>query len=87
MPTNPSAVNPFSDSQLEALRQAARILSIQKLNPTPPVAHPDETRTTDCPGCGLPSPITFKYGGPMADCRLCGYGWAVDHAPTRAKRP
>ncbi|MGE7387491.1 hypothetical protein ACQKM2_18610 [Streptomyces sp. NPDC004126] len=78
MPTRPSAVNPFSSSQLEALHQAALILSTQGLQLAPPVIHPDGTRTTDCPGCGLPSPVTFKYGGPMADCRLCGYGWAVE---------
>ncbi|MFG2995539.1 hypothetical protein [Streptomyces sp. NPDC048340] len=34
-----------------------------------------------CSGCLLPAPIAPKYGSPMADCRLCGYAWAVRHDP------
>ncbi|RKT05304.1 hypothetical protein BX286_3299 [Streptomyces sp. 3211.6] len=88
MPTQPSTAggsNPFSAGQLETLRQVALTLSLQGLQATPAVVHRDRSATTyaECPGCWLPSPIRFKYGGPMADCRLCGYGWAVeDHYPT-----
>ncbi|MGW6940838.1 hypothetical protein ACWGF3_17815 [Streptomyces xanthophaeus] len=34
-----------------------------------------------CPSCRLPARITVKFGGPMADCRLCCFAWAVDHEP------
>ncbi|MFG2971659.1 hypothetical protein ACGFYY_01480 [Streptomyces sp. NPDC048331] len=38
-------------------------------------------------GCGLPAPITIEYGGPMADCRSCRYGWSVHHDPTSCWQP
>ncbi|GAA0324387.1 hypothetical protein GCM10010302_74410 [Streptomyces polychromogenes] len=79
MATQPS-VKPFSHSQLETLRQTALKLSVNGLPTTPVVGHREDPATAhaECPGCTLPSPITFRYGGPMADCRLCGYGWAVE---------
>ncbi|MEU6863692.1 hypothetical protein ABZ924_10515 [Streptomyces sp. NPDC046876] len=40
-----------------------------------------------CGGCGLPAPIAVRYGGPMADCRLCCYAWAVRHDPSRCWQP
>ncbi|PWK68048.1 hypothetical protein BCL76_108366 [Streptomyces sp. CG 926] len=39
-----------------------------------------------CAGCGLPAPIAIKYGGPMADCRPCRYGWSVHHDPVRCRQ-
>ncbi|MFJ6486029.1 MULTISPECIES: hypothetical protein [unclassified Streptomyces] len=47
-------------------------------------AHPDGECTraqARCTGCGLPAPIAIKYGGLMADCSLCRYGWGVHHDP------
>ncbi|WP_243629093.1 hypothetical protein [Streptomyces sp. APSN-46.1] len=49
-------------------------------------AHPHGVCATDrmtCAGCRLSAPIATLHGGPMADCRLCGYGWAVWHHPVR----
>lgn len=34
-----------------------------------------------CTGCGLPAPVAIRYGGPMAHCRPCRYGWSVHHDP------
>ncbi|MFD8890412.1 hypothetical protein [Streptomyces sp. NPDC059566] len=34
-----------------------------------------------CSGCGLSVPVVTMYGGPMADCRLCCFAWAVHHDP------
>ncbi|MEV6957178.1 hypothetical protein [Streptomyces sp. NPDC051183] len=34
-----------------------------------------------CYDCRMPAPIAFRFGGPMADCRPCGYAWAVRHDP------
>ncbi|MFG3000863.1 hypothetical protein [Streptomyces sp. NPDC048340] len=34
-----------------------------------------------CSDCRMPAPIAFRFGGPMADCRVCGYAWAVRHDP------
>jgi hypothetical protein len=36
-----------------------------------------------CGGCGRPAPIAVRYGGPMADCRVCCFAWAVRHDPER----
>ncbi|WP_030764388.1 MULTISPECIES: hypothetical protein [unclassified Streptomyces] len=49
-------------------------------------AHPDgecARAHVPCAGCGLPASIGIKYGGPMADCRLCHYAWSVHHDPVR----
>ncbi|RSS51100.1 hypothetical protein EF912_21130 [Streptomyces sp. WAC07061] len=70
-----SASSPFTTGQLQVLQQAALSLSTQGLELL--VVNRDGPAASDCPGCGVRSPLTFRYGGPMADCRLCGYGWAV----------
>ncbi|MFD0357347.1 hypothetical protein ACFVHW_26940 [Streptomyces sp. NPDC127110] len=70
-----SANSPFTADQLLVLQLAALYLSRQ--GPDLLVVNRDGPTATDCPGCGVPSPVAFKYGGPMADCRPCGYGWAV----------
>lgn len=52
-------------------------------------AHPNGVCTTEhmvCLGCHMLAPIAPKYGGPMADCRLCGYAWAVAHDPVQCWR-
>lgn len=46
--------------------------------------HPDKECTTahaPCAGCGRAAPVAIRYGGPMADCRPCRYGWSVHHDP------
>ncbi|MBT2468509.1 hypothetical protein J7E97_11620 [Streptomyces sp. ISL-66] len=52
-------------------------------------AHPEGVCTLAymrCAGCGLLAPIAVKYGGPMADCRLCGSAWTVHHDPLQCWR-
>ncbi|MEV7542160.1 hypothetical protein [Streptomyces sp. NPDC089915] len=47
-------------------------------------AHPEgECARTHmlCRTCWKPAPIAIMYGGPMANCRVCCFAWAVHHDP------
>ncbi|WP_405921116.1 hypothetical protein [Streptomyces sp. NBC_00122] len=49
-------------------------------------AHPEGVCTLEhmlCAGCRMLARIATQYGGPMADCRICCYAWAVQHDPVR----
>lgn len=67
---------PVEDEAFDLIRMQLRV-------DTSP-AHPEGVCTTEhmtCASCRMPAWIAFRFGGPMAYCRLCCFAWAVDHDP------
>ncbi|MEU6891614.1 hypothetical protein ABZ934_07395 [Streptomyces sp. NPDC046557] len=71
-------------SDLPRMEQDAFDLSRLQLKVETSHAHPDGVCTRQhmmCVGCRTGARIATKYGGPMADCRICHFAWAVRHDP------
>ncbi len=69
-----------------AMEEGAFDLSRLRLRVEQSGAHPNGSCTREdllCRACRLPALIATRYGGPMAHCGMCGFGWAVDHHPER----
>ncbi|WP_412076761.1 hypothetical protein ACLF6K_16185 [Streptomyces xanthophaeus] len=69
---------------LPVMEREAFDLSRLRLEVAASPAHPDGVCTREhmiCAGCRLGARIATRYGGPMADCRVCCHGWAVRHDP------